>query len=64
MRRLVHVVRLIDLGSTLIKIGPIYRSYPGGRVLLQDIGKFVYEVDGVLQVENESQLNRRNGLTK
>ena len=30
-----------------------------GRVIPIDIGKRVYDVDGVIQVENQEQLNRR-----
>ena len=32
-----------------------------GQILHQDVGKRVYLVDGILQVENDDQRNKRTG---
>lgn len=49
-------------------VAPAERAYQGeslrlhsaiGRVLSRDVGKRVYDVDGVIQVENDEQRDRR-----
>ncbi len=58
-----YVIRSTDVGKALIRA--FGRSWPTanfiGRIMRQDVGKLVYESDGVLQVENNEQRGRRVG---
>lgn len=58
-----YVIRSTDVGKALIRA--FGRSWSTasfiGRIMRQDVGKLVYESDGVLQVENNEQRDRRVG---
>lgn len=58
----VYVVTRDDVGQHWVRIGKGLREYPGGRVLPLDIGKFLFNSDGVLQMESEDQFRRRVGV--
>jgi hypothetical protein len=55
-----HTVTRWEVDQRWIKVDGMVREYPGGIVLLRDVGKRVYEVDGgILQVENDEQFRSR-----
>ena len=60
--RLVHTIKLHDVGQPVIIIEGRPRMVCDfiGRILRQDVGKRIYETDGILQVENNEQLARRS----
>ena len=67
-RHYVATIEEIDIGKTSLKrndqcqkCGHTRHSFnlSIGRVQPQDVGKRVYEVGGILQVENDEQMNRR-----
>lgn len=61
MRRFVHEITSADVGRALLSIGG--RQYPVssfmGRILKGDVGKRIFLVGGVLQVENDEQRAKR-----
>jgi hypothetical protein len=61
MRELIHTVRKEDVGKTAIYGVPGHPTCfsPLGRVMACDVGKRIYKVDGVYQVENREQLEAR-----
>ena len=67
MRRYMFTLRQEDVGTRgIAKVCPCCQSKSWidlgavmGRVQPRDVGKRVYEVDGVLQVENDQQLRDR-----
>lgn len=63
-RGLVHTIGVEDLGSYYLTVrGRPLRDNPLGYTQERDIGKRVYERDGdgVLQVENDAQFQKRTG---
>lgn len=59
--RHVHTITQHDVGRTHLRVGGRLRDNPLGVVLSHDVGKRVYDADGVLQVENDEQRDRRMG---
>jgi hypothetical protein len=60
-RRLVHTISAADIGKRTIRIEDRPRSVADfiGHVMPRDVGKRVYVVGDVLQVENDIQLRDR-----
>lgn len=61
MRQLVHTIEQSDVGCSTIRVGGRVRLVTDfmGRILPGDVGKRIFEIDGILQVENDEQLRRR-----
>ncbi len=61
MRELIHTVRKEDVGKTSVHGVPGHPACfsPLGRVMACDVGKRIYKIDGVYQVENREQLEAR-----
>lgn len=62
-REFLTVILPRDVGSDVLRRidGKIYVSSALGRVQARDVGKRVYRVDGVIQVENDEQMQARVG---
>lgn len=60
-RGLVHTIGVEDLGSRYLRVRGVPRENPLGYTQDRDLGKRVYERDGVLQVENDEQFRERTG---
>jgi len=63
--RAYYTVKQADVGRWIIRAFGRVWPVSGfiGRVLEQDVGKRVYQIGGVLQVENREQFEARKGLT-
>jgi len=66
MNKYVYTVQSEDVGRRSLKITMCPEcgnsriiNYPGGVVLVHDIGKYIYEENDVFQVENQEQFERR-----
>ncbi len=64
MRHVVYTILEADVG-TILRIEDddlgLGRELEVGRIQAQDVGKQVFDVGGILQVENAEQLKRRLG---
>lgn len=58
-----YTIQQSDVGKSIITAFGRTWSYAGfiGRILKTDVGKRVYLVSGILQIENDEQLARRLG---
>ena len=60
-RAMVHEVALQDVGKPFSRIDRRFIGGGWGRVLSVDVGKRIYDVGGVLQIENVAQRDERLG---
>jgi hypothetical protein len=67
-RKLVHTITKDDIGKTFIKYtkcricgstAVINTTDVMGRILSLDVGKRIYDIDGIYYVENQEQLEAR-----
>lgn len=61
MRYLVHTIRKEDVGKPVLHLEgrPVLVMHLIGHIMDMDVGKRIYNVDGIYQTENDEQLRAR-----